>query len=373
MGTIFKVIMLYIVISAAILFLTGCTDLGTQFSISQDSSTSTEAETIDVPSEDVMGMTRADNDYIDISETLTETAENEPDEKENNTPGIEKLLNLGIDSLDIPAFDGTCAWVEINDDQPYFDINITDCFEYYSEKDELGRCGTAVACLGKELMPTEERGEIGHIKPSGWHTVKYTNLIEGNYLYNRCHLIGYQLTGENDNNKNLITGTRFLNLDGMLLYENEMASYIYKHPDYHILYRVTPIYKGEDLVASGVIMEGKSMETDDICFCVYCYNEQPGITIDHHTGDSEQTGEYYDIAIKYNYSSVIGKLDTETYNETEDKDKNITYIINTNTGKFHSPQCESVTDIKEKNRIDTNKSKEELILEGYGPCKRCNP
>ena len=192
-----------------------------------------------------------------------------------------------ISLSDIPDFTNK-PYVELNNNIPDFtegEITI-ESFEEYSELDSLGRCGTAFACVGKDIMPTEERGAIGMVKPSGWHTVKYNN-VDGKYLYNRCHLIGYQLTGENANVKNLITGTRYLNIEGMLPFENMVADYV-KETNNHVMYRVTPIFEGNNLVASGVQMEGSSVEDngEGISFNVYCYNSQPDITIDYATGDS---------------------------------------------------------------------------------------
>lgn len=191
----------------------------------------------------------------------------------------------------IPEYSGS-PYVEINGNEPFFseDEYTTSSFEYYADLDELGRCGTAYACVGTDIMPTEERGQIGKIKPSGWHTVKY-DCVDGKYLYNRCHLIGYQLTGENANEKNLITGTRYLNVEGMLPFENQVAEYIKRqksNENRHVLYRVTPIYEGENLLASGVQMEALSVEDkgDGVCFNVYVYNVQPGIKINYATGES---------------------------------------------------------------------------------------
>ena len=159
-------------------------------------------------------------------------------------------------------------------------------FEQYSELDYLGRCGPATAMIGQETMPTEERGSIGQVKPTGWHTVKY-DVVDGKYLYNRCHLIGYQLTGENANEKNLITGTRFLNVQGMLPFEDMVATYI-KYTGRHVLYRVTPVFEGENLLASGVQMEAMSVEDNGagICFNVYICNAQPGVIINYANGES---------------------------------------------------------------------------------------
>ena len=188
---------------------------------------------------------------------------------------------------EIPEYDGS-SYVIINNNEPNFeDISKSgESFEVYSELDSLGRCGEAYASIGKDLMPTEPRGSIGSIKPTGWHTVKYDN-IDGKYLYNRCHLIGYQLTGENANKRNLITGTRYLNIEGMLPFENKIADYV-KETENHVIYRVTPLFEGDNLLASGVQMEAKSVEDDGagICFNVYAYNSQPGVNIDYATGKS---------------------------------------------------------------------------------------
>ncbi len=180
------------------------------------------------------------------------------------------------------------AYLVVNENVPEFDESVlsTEAYESYSELDDLGRCGTAMANIGRELMPQEERGAIGQIKPSGWQTVRY-DIVDGNYLYNRCHLIGYQLTGENANKQNLITGTRYLNVEGMLPFEDLVADYI-KYTGNHVLYRVTPVFEGENLLASGVQMEAMSVEDhgQGVCFNVYVPNVQPGICIDYATGQS---------------------------------------------------------------------------------------
>lgn len=199
----------------------------------------------------------------------------------------ESARSDAISLEEVPPFEGY-PYVEINGNVPFFEETeyTTEVFEYYSSLDGLGRCGEAYACIGLELMPTKERGEIGGIKPSGWHTVKY-DCVEGKYLYNRCHLIGYQLTGENANEKNLITGTRYMNVVGMLPFENAVDDFI-EATNYHVLYRVTPIFEGNDLVAKGVLMEGWSVEDGGrgICFNVFVYNNQPGVEIDYATGES---------------------------------------------------------------------------------------
>ncbi len=194
---------------------------------------------------------------------------------------------------EVPAFTDS-SYVVIDENRPRFSDSelVTTSYEFYSELDSLHRCGYAMACVGRDLMPTAKRGNIGQVKPSGWHTVKY-EIVEGKYLYNRCHLIGYQLSGENANTKNLITGTRYLNVQGMLPFENMVADYI-KETGNHVMYRVTPIFEGNNLLASGVQMEAYSVEDDGagICFHVYVYNVQPGIDINYATGESKLSAAY---------------------------------------------------------------------------------
>lgn len=194
--------------------------------------------------------------------------------------------NITDINKEIPAYAGS-PYVVVNNNEPYFTEYTTEVFENYSDLDSLGRCGVAFANICKEIMPTEPRGQIGNVRPSGWHTIKYNGAISGNYLYNRCHLIGYQLAGENANEKNLITGTRYLNVTGMVPFENKVADHI-KSKGGHVLYRVTPIFNGNNLVADGVLIEAISVEDrgKSVKFCVYCYNVQPGIIIDYATGES---------------------------------------------------------------------------------------
>ncbi len=272
-------------------------------------------------------------------------------------------------SLDsIPGYSGN-AYVTVNDNQPYFsDTDLTTTsFESYSELDSLGRCGVAYACVSTDTMPTEERGSIGQIKPSGWQTVKY-DCVDGKYLYNRCHLIGYQLTAENANEQNLITGTRYLNVDGMLPFENMVADYI-KETGNHVLYRVTPIFDGNNLVASGVLMEAESVEDngEGICFCVFCYNVQPGVTIDYATGDSALS--------EGNTADTTATETPKTVSEDSSSEESIeqTYILNTNTHKFHDPSCSCVDDIKDSNKETYTGSRDDLIAQGYEPCGQCKP
>ena len=187
----------------------------------------------------------------------------------------------------IPPYDGT-PYVVLNDNQPSFTAeDMTDVsYEFYSDLDELGRCGVTEACIGRDLMPTEKRGDISSVKPTGWVQNQY-DFVDGKSLWNRCHLIGFQLAGENANECNLITGTRYLNVEGMLPFENLVADYV-KETDNHVLYRVTPAFQGTELVARGVQMEAYSVEDsgDGVCFNVFCYNVQPGVEIDYATGDN---------------------------------------------------------------------------------------
>ena len=273
-------------------------------------------------------------------------------------PTQEPTYKLNIS--DIPAYTGQ-PYVELNGNEPYFDTSdlTTEPFEYYSPLDSLGRCGQAYANVCKEIMPTEERGKIGMVKPTGWHTVQY-NFIDGKYLYNRCHLIGYQLSAENANERNLITGTRYLNVQGMLPFENMIADYV-RETNNHVLYRVKPIFIGDNLLALGVQMEALSVEDngDGIKFNVFCYNVQPGVVIDYSTGDNRSDGS---MTVKAEPTQV-----TTAQNETVAT----TYILNTNTKKFHIPSCGSVKQIKDKNKREFTGSREEAIAKGYSPCQRC--
>lgn len=257
------------------------------------------------------------------------------------------------------AYDGK-PYVVINDNDPDFtDADMTTTsFESYGELDGLGRCTTAFANIGKDLMPTEKRGSIGEVKPTGWQMAKYDN-VDGKYLYNRCHLIGYQLTGENANEKNLITGTRYLNVDGMLPFENMVADYI-KETNNHVLYRVTPVFSGDNLVASGVQMEAKSVEDngDGILFNVYCFNAQPGIAIDYATGDSHQDDSIVADASK---STTAAEANVQTY------------VLNTNTKKFHKESCNSAKSMDASNKKIYTGSRQEIIDMGYEACGVCKP
>lgn len=263
---------------------------------------------------------------------------------------------------DLPEFQGT-LWIELNGNQPNFAKAeyTTQPFEKYSPLDSLGRCGVAYANICKEIMPTEERGPIGAIKPSGWHTVKY-DCVDGNYLYNRCHLIGYQLSGENANEKNLITGTRYFNIEGMLPFEEAVADFV-KATEYHVLYRVTPVFEGNDLVAKGVAMEAASVEDkgEGLSFSVFVYNVQPQISIDYTDGESWKSDQQVSIE--------KGKKSYQK--ETEKQEKAEVYILNTNTMKYHRADCAYVSEIQEDNRYEYEGSEEQIEAMGYVGCKRC--
>jgi DNA-entry nuclease len=271
----------------------------------------------------------------------------ESDNGENEQVSLEYF-----DYTKIPEYDGKKPYVVVNDNKPYFDEKsyTTNSYEEYGKLDNKGRCTYAMASIGKDLMPTEERGSIGSVKPTGWQISKY-DFIDGNYLYNRCHLIGYQLTGENANKGNLITGTRYMNVQGMLPFEDMVADYV-KETDNHVLYRVTPIFLDNEMLARGVLMEAVSVEDDGdgVCFNVFCYNVQPKVRIYYTNGE--------------NYSE-------EENNEAIDE--NASYILNTSSHKFHRVDCTAVKDIVSGNRKGFNGTREELILDGYSPCGSCKP
>lgn len=272
-----------------------------------------------------------------------------------------------FDVSQIPTYSGA-AYVAINGNIPFFSVSdmTTKAYETYSPLDSLGRCGVAISCIGKELMPTEPRGSIGMIKPSGWHLVKYQG-VEGNYLYNRCHLIGYQLTGENANERNLVTGTRYMNVQGMEPIENRTANYI-KSTGNHVIYRSTPIFVGSNLLCTGVLMEGKSVEDNGagLTFCVFAYNVQPGITINYADGSSSGP-EFIET------QSTTKATTKQTTNNNPSVQPSSSYILNKNTHKFHYPSCSSVKSMAEKNKVYFNGTRDQVISQGYSPCQRCNP
>lgn len=263
---------------------------------------------------------------------------------------------------DIPAYAGK-PYAVINDNSPFFTeeeiAKATTSWEEYGDMDKLGRCSMCWASVGKDIMPTGERGSIGSIKPTGWHTVKY-DFVNGKYLYNRSHLIGWQLTGENANEKNLVTGTRSFNVDGMLPFENMVADYV-REDDERVLYRVTPMFDGDDLVCRGVLMEAISVEDngDSVLFNVFVYNVQPGVKINYATGES---------SLDDGQTAGTGDSDSEAASDVD-----ATYVINASSMKFHKEDCSSISSMNSANKKVVTSTRDELVSEGYSPCGICKP
>lgn len=289
---------------------------------------------------------------VNVDQAEIQQEVNQETEQESRPDGSQEEK---IDENKLPVYDGQ-AYVVVNEDNPYFEDGERkpETFIQLSELDELGRCGSAYMCAGPETLPTEERGEIGHVKPSGWNQEKYPELIEKpGYLYNRGHLLMYALSGLNDDERNLITSTRYLNIEGMLENEDQVLDYINQTGE-HVLYRVTPKYEGENLVASGVLIEARSVESDGLSLCRYAFNVQPGIEINYTDGSSWISGE---------------KPEEESKEETVE----VSYVGNKNSKIFHKAECDSVADTKPQNRVYFGETREEIVEQGYTPCKRCNP
>lgn len=262
-----------------------------------------------------------------------------------------------------PAYTGEAHTV-INGNIPFFtkEEQTDQTYESYSDLDEMGRPGIATACLGTDTMPAENecREAIGMIKPAGWHTIKYPGIISDLYLYNRCHLIGWQLSGENANERNLITGTRYLNVTGMLPFENQIADYI-RSTENHVMYRVTPVYTGDNLLCDGLLLEALSVEDNGLSFCVYCYNVQPGIVIDYATGDSWLDNETSDETLELETEDMTGHSGQTAY------------ILNTNSMKIHTPDCPFAAKIADHNKKEHNGEMSTLLSNGYTACGQCLP
>lgn len=344
-----------------------------------------------VASEDSAGALGS-KDKADGAQSGSDPAEADSGEagQSSGKPQDDLVNNNSYVSLDaIPAYDGK-AYVAVNNNEPFFTDSdmTTTAFENYSDLDSLGRCGVAYANICKEIMPTEKRDKIGMIKPSGWHTVKY-DVIKDRYLYNRCHLIGYQLAGENANPKNLITGTRYLNVEGMLPFENLVADYV-NNTGNHVLYRVTPMFSGSNLVANGVLIEAKSVEDNGggILFNVYCYNVQPGIGINYENGDSWLDGTTPQNEGSQNSagsvagatagesgssssttgSSSSGSDSSAAENSAADSSNSETMVHITATGKkYHRAGCRTLK------KSDTEVTLDEAKSMGLSPCGICNP
>lgn len=361
-----KVTSIFLLAALVLSLLVGCsTDEGNSSNYPDDSPSSVSSGIVESPqSTDRVEQSSADTDDSGV-EAEKPSGPNgqgsmtgqEIDQPVSSTLPSESTAATSFSLSDVEPYSGS-AYVAVNGNIPYFTSSelTTTSFELYSALDSLSRCGTAYACIGQDLMPTEERGSIGSVKPSGWHTVRYNGVVDGNYLYNRCHLIGFQLSGENANERNLITGTRYLNIDGMLPFENMVADYV-QETNNHVLYRVTPVFEGDNLLAAGVLMEGYSVEDDGdgICFCIFAYNVQPGVTINYATGDSTLDG-----AASTSEPSVAHEPSSDTQAGTSTAEAH--YVLNNNTKKFHLPSCASADDIKDSNREDYYGSREDLSL-----------
>lgn len=300
------------------------------------------------------------------TEKLGSSGKSDVAETENPADNDKGTVSMQL----LPAYSGK-PYVEIDRNEPGFTEKdkTKKSFEQYSELDSLGRCGVAYANVGKDLMPTEKRGSIGKVKPSGWHTVKY-DIVDGKYLYNRCHLIGYQLTAENANEKNLITGTRYMNVDGMLPFENMVADYV-KETGNHVLYRVTPVFEGKNLLAKGVQIEAYSVEDegDGICFNVFVYNVQPGIQIDYATGESKEdsssgVGEDVQETVSPNADSKNGQDGVDA------KTEQVEIRGNKKSKIYHCPGQASYDEMADSDNLVVFHSEQEALDAGYRKAKR---
>ena len=303
--------------------------------------------------------------------------------------------SAGLFSLDmVPPYSGR-AYTDINGDVPFFtDEEMTaEAFHQYWPLDELGRCTGAYACVGPETLPKQKRGDISQVRPTGWNTNRYSD-IDGEMLFNRCHLIGHMLTGQDANERNLITGTRYMNVEGMLPFEESVVMYV-EGTGHHVMYRVRPYFDGDNLVCAGVLMEARSVEDPLVQFCAFCYNVQPGFEIDYATGDNRRAKKGQDEGVQRivadpDVQEEAGDRqieDAESGETAEDAEtseadvpvepaedgQQVTYIINMNTHVFHMPYCDSVNDMKEKNKLETTLDRDSLIGQGYRACQRCHP
>ena len=302
-------------------------------------------------SPDTVEQTENTDDSAEITSNPTDS-----ENSDNSAMQTDWSVSTYISLADIPAYTDS-PYVEINENVPFFTEvqQATGPIEEYFDLDELGRCRGAIALLDRNMMPTEERGPIGHVRPSGWHTVKYPEVISDLYLYNRCHLIAYELTGQNDNVNNLITGTRYMNVEGMLPFENKVAAFLRKNEGIHVLYRVTPLFDGENLVASGVLMEARSIEYggEGLSFCIYCYNVQPHISIDYTDGSS--------------YQEPGSTPDSTAEDSNNDEQGDVMVYITATGEKYHREDCENLSHSKIPIVLSEAKAS------GKTPCSNCNP
>ena len=296
----------------------------------------------------------APESVVDQGEPQAQEADAAPEDPEEQAEPAPAAFDLS----QVPDYDGS-PYATVNGNVPTIgEADLPAASESYAPLDSLGRCGAAIAVVSPSTMPAEgeERGSIGMVKPTGWHTVRYDDLVDGRYLYNRCHLIGWQLTAENANEENLVTGTRYMNTEGMLPFENEVADYVDRTGG-RVLYRVEPVFVGDELVCRGVHMEAYSLDDAGmgVAFNVFCYNVQPGVGIDYATGESWREE-----------SALPQEPQAERQEER-------TYVLNTNTRKFHYPECSSVDRMSEKNKRVVTDTRDDVIAQGYDPCGNCNP
>ena len=271
---------------------------------------------------------------------------------------------------EIPVYQGDPS-VEVHGNVPYFKETMATAFDGYGPLDELGRCTMAYACIGKESMPAQPRESISSVYPSGWNDARYSD-IDGEKLFNRCHLIGFQLTGQNENARNLITGTRYMNIEGMLPFENTVAEYV-RSTGNHVMYRVTPVYEGSNPIAAGVLMEAKSVEDSAVQYCVFCYNVQPGIEIDYTTGESFGENRIEEVMPLGHTKPFPANTESSGTDRSTASNRKKEYVLNKKSKRFHYPECAGVSQMKESNRQYTDLSREELINAGYKPCGDCQP
>lgn len=343
--------------------------IGTKFNTQE---TSAAAETEVAKSASIL-----DKIISDVDESASNVAESTTE-----IVSYETILGT-FDYKEVPEYSGT-AYAVMNGNEPYFSENEMSNVSYqeFTELDSLGRCGIAKASVGKDIMPTEKRGEIGMVKPSGWHQNKYDSIKDFDnapgYIYNRCHLIGYQLTGQNANEKNLITGTRYLNVTGMLPFENEVAEYV-EETGNHVEYHVTPVFVDDELLSRGVLMEAESVEDNGagVKFNVFCYNVEPGIDIDYKTGENWLSES---VETQETEETVETAAETEAAESTYPELLKVTgelsdyrLIVNINSHRIHSPDCKNAAKISEKNRRGYNGSIDDLLNAGYKKAKDCNP
>lgn len=268
-------------------------------------------------------------------------------------------------------------YVDVNEGVPFFeeDDYTTDSYDKYYRLDRYGRARGAMACLGTDLMPVEERGDISSVEPSGWQSAEY-DFIEQGHLYNRCHLIAFMLTGQNANEKNLITGTRYMNTRGMLPFESEIADYIMTTGN-HVMYRVRPVYRESNQVASGVLMEAYSVEDEGagVCFNIYCFNVQPGVKIDYSDGSSHADGTVTESETSGGSSGWSGFSRDEEIAKVSGlaSEDGTDYVLNLRRHKIHFPECSSVGEMSEENRYEIRAGKNALKDAGYDECGSCRP